>query len=85
MGNNNAYYLRQKLKTMQTKKGNGLRQLIIYGLTREQQINFIKRKDSSSHSDNLARLTDKQVRETALRIDKQVQADRQKKKNNGGQ
>ena len=64
------------------KKINGLRQLIIHGMTREQQINFIIRRDSSFRADSSARLTDKEVRNIALTLDKNFQADRQKKTNN---
>jgi 4-hydroxyphenylpyruvate dioxygenase-like putative hemolysin len=62
------------------KKTNGLRGLLISGLTRQQQINFILRKDNSYRADSFTSQTDKQIRNIALSVDQQVQADRQKKK-----
>jgi hypothetical protein len=62
------------------KNNRGVRQYIIYGLTREQQIKFILRRDNSFTPDSFARLTDKEVRNIALSVDKNFIADRQKRK-----
>lgn len=62
------------------KKTNGLRGYIIYGMTRQQQINFIKRRDNSHSGTSFAGLPDKQVIKMALSVDLKVQADRQAKK-----
>ncbi|MEW6467437.1 MAG: hypothetical protein AB1458_00855 [Bacteroidota bacterium] len=56
-----------------------MRQLLIYGMTRQQQINFIVRKDSGFTADSFAGQTNKQVLHTALSVDKKVQADKFKK------
>src|SRR3989344_7748377 len=58
----------------------GLRTIIIYGLTRQKQIDFIKRRDSSYSRTNFTGLSDKQVIEIALSVDRKLQADRQAKK-----
>lgn len=60
--------------------GNGLRWLLIHGLTRQQQIDFIKRRDKSYRQTNFSAQTDEQILNTALSVDKKVQADRQNKK-----
>ncbi|MBI3502290.1 MAG: hypothetical protein HY063_10900 [Bacteroidetes bacterium] len=49
-------------------------------MMREKQINFIYRKSSSFTDDTFALLTDKQVRDIALAVDKNFIADRQKRK-----
>lgn len=61
------------------KTTNGLRGFIIWGMTRQQQIDFILRKDNSYRADSFATKTDKQIRNIALSVDNQVQANRQKK------
>jgi hypothetical protein len=59
---------------------NGLRRLLIFGLTRQQLIDFVKRKDSAYNLASFAWHTDQQLRQLAISVDKKVQADRQKKK-----
>jgi hypothetical protein len=61
---------------------NGLRRLLLYGLTRQQLIDFIKRKDTAYGIASFAWHTDEQLRQLAISVDKKVQADRQKNKNN---
>ena len=60
------------------KKTNGLRGLIIRGMTRQQQIDFVKRKAPFYIGTSFAELSDKQVLQIALSIDKQVQANKRK-------
>ena len=62
------------------KTMSGLRTILIYGLTRQKQIDFIKRRDNSFCGTNFSKLSDKQVIEIALSVDRKLQADRQAKK-----
>lgn len=50
-------------------KSRGVRTLLISGMTREQQIAFIKRKDSFYSGASFAGHSDEQIRELALRLD----------------
>jgi len=71
--------LRFNVSTMgQYKRNPGLRQLIIFGMTRQKQINFILRKDNSFTADSFASQTDKEVRDVALSVDKNFLATSQK-------
>lgn len=54
-------------------KSGGLRVLLISGMTREQQIAFIKRKDNFYSGASFAGHSDQQVRQIALSLDKKVQ------------
>jgi hypothetical protein len=62
------------------KKQNGLRTILIYGLPRHKQIDFIKRRDYSYSETDFSAFSDKQVIEIAISVDKKVQADRQQNK-----
>ncbi|MBI3502268.1 MAG: hypothetical protein HY063_10790 [Bacteroidetes bacterium] len=70
---------------MKQKKNNrGVRQIIIYGMTRQQQIKLIQRRDSSFTLDSFANKTDNEVRNVALSVDKNFITDRQNKNKNIG-
>ncbi|MBI4931748.1 MAG: hypothetical protein HY841_13355 [Bacteroidetes bacterium] len=49
-------------------------------MTRQKQINFIKRHDSFYQFVDFAGHNDEQLRKVALSVDSKLQADRQKKK-----
>ena len=60
-------------------KYNGIRIILIYSLTREKLIDFIKRKDNVYGLASFAWHTDEQLRQLAISIDKKIQAGRQKR------
>ena len=64
-----------KLTAMKT---NGLRTILIYGLTRNKLIDFVKRKDHSYSGTDFSGFSHKQLFDLALHIDKKVQANRKK-------
>ena len=59
-------------------KYNGIRIIIIYSLSRQQLIDFIKRKDMAYQLRNFAWHSDDQLRELAILEDKKHHAERQK-------
>jgi len=60
-------------------KYNGIRIILIYSLSRQQLIDFIKRKDSEYELASFAWHSDDQLRKLAISIDKKIQAGRQKR------
>lgn len=74
-------FVHSKVSNNGKNQTNGLRGLIISGMTRQQKIDFIQRKDNSFRADSFANQTDEEIRQVALSVDKKVQADKQKKKN----
>jgi hypothetical protein len=52
-----------------TKNAGGLRRLLIHGMTRQQQIDFIKRHDSFYQFVDFAGHDNEQVRKIALSVD----------------
>ena len=61
-------------------KYNGIRIILIYSLTREKLIDFLKRKNSDYSLASFAWHTDEQLRQLAISVDKKMQAERQKKR-----
>lgn len=56
-----------------TGKSKGVRALLIHGMTRDQQIAFIKRKDIFYSGASFAGHSDEQVRNLALSVDRTTQ------------
>ena len=61
-------------------KYNGIRIILIYSLSREQLIDFIKRKDRVYKLASFVRHSDDQLRELAILEDKKRHAERQNNK-----
>ena len=61
-------------------KYNGIRIILIYSLSRQQLIDFIKRKDIAYQLGNFAWHSDNQLRELAIFEDKKRHAERQTNK-----
>ncbi len=63
-------------------KYNGIRIILIYSLSRQQLIDFVKRKDKDSDYSlaSFAWHTDEQLRELAISVDKKMQAEKGKNK-----
>jgi transcription initiation factor IIE alpha subunit len=59
-------------------KYNGIRIILIYSLSRQQLIDFIKRKDSEYELASFAWHSDDQLRKLAILEDKKHHAERQK-------
>ena len=59
-------------------KYNGIRIILIYSLSRQQLIDFIKRKDIAYSLASFAWHTDDQLRELSILEDKKRHAERQK-------
>ena len=59
----------------------GLRKIIISGMSRQQLISFIKRKDKFYPGKEIHSHSDKQLRTIARNIDDKVQAERSQKRN----
>ncbi|MBI4944889.1 MAG: hypothetical protein HY840_00650 [Bacteroidetes bacterium] len=61
-----------------SKKSNGIRSILIYALTRQQLIDFIKRKDDVYQEKHLTKCSDDQLRDIAHDVDRKVQERRYK-------
>ena len=55
-----------------TKNKRGIRPLLIAGMTREQLINFIKRKDAAYNAADLAAHSDHKLRNVANELDQKT-------------